>query len=171
MSGAPFAGGGSAPLPADHPPIAGPKTSAAAKGSSTGGLTYKAPPAWTAGAPDAFSQASLTATEGDKQIKITVSAVGGDLHSNVNRWRGQIGLPPMDRAELAKMTQKIDTFGTSGDYVELVGPQSAKDRKTILGVRAEPGGTQWIVKLIGDTELAAREKSNFEAFVKSLKLP
>ncbi len=109
-------------------------------------------------------------------MDITVSSAGGDLHSNVNRWRGQIGLAPVDRAELAKTAQKIDTFGTSGDYVELVGPESADKhiadkRRTILGVRADAGEGTWFVKLIGDSELAAREKSNFEAFVKSLKLP
>jgi hypothetical protein len=168
---APFASGASAPLPADHPPISSPKAPAAAKSSSSGDLRYEAPASWTAGTPNAFSLAAFKVTDGSKKVDITVSSAGGDLHANVNRWRGQIGLPPVDRAELAKTAQKIDTLGTSGDYVELIGPESAAERRTILGVRADAGGGTWFVKLIGDSELAAREKSNFEAFVKSLKLP
>jgi len=171
MSGAPFAGGGSAPLPADHPPIAGPTTSAAPKSSAGGKLRYEAPASWTAGTPNAFSLAAFKATADGKQVDITVSSAGGDLHSNVNRWRGQIGLPPVDRAELAKTAQKIETFGTSGDFVELIGPEGADKRRTILGVRVDAGEGTLFVKLIGDSELAAREKSNFEAFVKSLRLP
>ena len=42
---------------------------------------------------------------------------------------------------------------------------------SILGVMAAAGGRVWFTKLLGDADLAQREKPRFEAFVKSLALP
>jgi len=166
MSGAPFApfAGGSS-LPADHPPLS------SAKESTNAEILYNVPPEWTAAARNAFSLAAFRAADGDQQVEITVSSAGGDLLSNVNRWRGQIGVSPIDAAELASVVKRIDTLGVAGDYVELVSSESSAKRETILGVRADAGGRTWFIKLKGNAELAAREKPRFEAFVKSLKLP
>jgi hypothetical protein len=161
MQGAPFApfAGGGASLPPDRPPLP------SAKSSSSGPVRFDAPPEWSPAPLSAFSLVAFKVTGGDKQADITISSAGGDLLSNVNRWRGQIGLSPIDAAELTKIARKIDTLGTSGDYLELVGSE------TILGVRADAGGRTWFIKLKGDSQLASREKPRFEAFVKSLKLP
>ncbi|HMC10229.1 MAG TPA: hypothetical protein VKH44_03025, partial [Pirellulaceae bacterium] len=144
---------------------------ASGKGPPSGDIRYTIPPEWTVGKPNAISLAAFKATDGDKQVDITVSTAGGELLANVNRWRGQLGLPPIDSTELKKNVQKIETLGSTGDYVELVGSESAAKRKTILGVQANAGGRTWFIKLIGDSDLAAREKSRFETFVKSLQLP
>jgi hypothetical protein len=41
----------------------------------------------------------------------------------------------------------------------------------ILGVIVPRGDHSWFVKMRGAASAVAREKSNFEAFVRSLKLP
>jgi hypothetical protein len=166
---APFAGGSAGALPADHPPLSGPGDRASGKNSTSGGLKFDAPSEWSPSKPNAFSLAAFKVGDGDKQVEITVSTAGGDFVANANRWRGQLKLPPVDGAELAKSASKLDTLGTAGDYIEIVGPDSAQ-RETILGVQAEAGGRTWFVKLKGDAELAEREKPRFEAFVKSLSL-
>ena len=53
--------------------------------------------------------------------------------------------------------------------MELIGPQHATQPETILGVIAIEAGRVWVIKLKGDTELAAREKQNFESFVRSIR--
>jgi hypothetical protein len=173
MQGPPFAAsaGSGGALPPDHPPLAGGKSSAGAVPSSAGPVHFDAPPEWNAAPQNAFSLAAFKVTDGDKAADITISAAGGDLLSNVNRWRGQLGLSPVSAPELADSAQKIDTLGTQADYVELIGPESGGKGETILGVRAAAGGRTWFIKLKGDSELARREKPRFEAFVKSLKLP
>jgi hypothetical protein len=133
-------------------------------------LKFTAPSEWFPGKPNAFSLAAFKVVDGDKQVEITVSTAGGDFVANANRWRGQVKLPPVDAAELAKSASKIETLGTTGTYIEVIGPDSA-NRETILGVQAEAGGRTWFVKLKGDASLAEREKTRFETFVKSLKLP
>jgi hypothetical protein len=170
---APFAGGGSGSggkLPADHPPIDSVQSAPLAKAAPSGDLKYDAPPEWSPGKANAFSLAAFKVVDGDAQADITVSTAGGELLANVNRWRGQLSLPPIDAAELSKSIQKIETLGTTGAYVEIVGPEGAK-RESILGVQAEAGGRTWFVKLKGDAKLAEQEKPRFEAFVKSLKTP
>jgi hypothetical protein len=161
MSGAPFApfASGKAKSP---PPTAAPS-------SAAGSLKYEVPKEWTAAPNDAVSTAAFQAVDGGKNVKITISEVGGDLLTNVNRWREQVGLPPLTMDELAKSVRKIETLGVTGDYVEAIGKGDVKPPETILGVRAVAGGATWFIKLKGDRDLADREKARFETFVKSLQ--
>jgi hypothetical protein len=69
---------------------------------------------------------------------------------------------------------KIKVDGQEGIYVEAIGPESTPNnttgaRETILGVIVEAQGRQWFIKLKGDAELAAREKTHFEKFVQSIR--
>jgi hypothetical protein len=181
-SGAPFAPFAGGALPPDHPPVgkasdsvsSGPSPGSASPGSASGAeseISYQAPPEWSAAPRNAFSLAAFKVADGDQQADITISSAGGDWAANVNRWRGQLGLPPQDAAEIATATKSIDTLGGQGQYIEITGPESAPKRETILGVRANAGGRTWFIKLKGDSPLASREQPRFEAFVKSLKLP
>ena len=142
-------------------------------------LKYSVPEGWAKGAINPFRKAAFIAVDGNKKVEITVSTAGGDLLGNVNRWRGQVKLDPTTAEQLAADAKKIDVgakasapgepgasaTGAVGDYVELIGP----DGETILGVVVSAAGQQWFIKLTGDSNLAAREKPKFEAFVKSLR--
>jgi hypothetical protein len=136
-------------------------------------VKFNAPTGWQPGPATEFSKVSLIRTEGDQMVAITVSdlpAAAGDVLANVNRWRGQIGLPAQTRAELDKELSSIDVGGKPGQYVTLQGSGTEDKPQTILGVIVEHSGRAWFIKLIGDAPLAAREKQAFEAFVKSLRL-
>jgi hypothetical protein len=162
MGAGPFAaaaGGGSAP-----PPLA-------QKKAADAGLIYELPREWKPGRLDALSVALFTTEEGEQKCKITITQAGGDLLMNVNRWRTQqVGLPAIEAADLAGNVKKIETLGVQGDYVELIGPGDVTDSRTILAVMAAVKGQTWFIKLLGNSEIAAREKPRFEAFVKSLKM-
>src|SRR5580692_7387637 len=60
------------------------------------------------GADGAKADMSITAFPGD---------VGGDL-ANVNRWRGQVGLAPIDDAALAQTVQTIDAPAGKFSFIE-----------------------------------------------------
>jgi hypothetical protein len=171
MSGAPlapFAGGGTNP-----PPIL-PPAGSGSDSSAPGGnprVTFTTPPGWQEGKQSSMRVAAFNVTDGQKQVEITViplSGQAGSLLDNVNRWRGQIQLPPVAEAELAKSLRPISVGSLPGQFVELLGPESATPRQAILGAIAVSGGQTWFVKLSGNAELAQREKEHFEAFVKSL---
>lgn len=155
-------------------PIAG-KTStgreprAAASGNTAAPFDCEIPEGWTAAQAGQFQIAVYEVRDGDRQVGISVSSAGGDLAANVNRWRQQVQLAPLDAADLKKEMHKIKVDSHDGAYVEAIGPATAKDRETILGVIVEAQGKQWFFKLKGDAELAAREKPRFEKFVQSIR--
>lgn len=132
-------------------------------------LKYDLPAGWAPSAGNAFSKAAFKVEDGGKSVEITVTSAGGDSRANINRWRGQIKLPPLESAELAKEIQPIKLGERTGEYVSLIGPADANPREAILGVIVADGGTSWFIKLKGDVALAEREKKNFEAFVQSLR--
>ncbi|QDT63435.1 hypothetical protein [Calycomorphotria hydatis] len=162
MSRAPFAGGGaSRPMPpAQNKPA--PKS----------GLSYQTPTGWEQGATNAFRKASFKVSSDGNEVEITaidLPASANELLPNVNRWRGQVGLEPVDEAQLGETMKSIDIDGSSGHYVVLVGPEETTPRKAILGVIVEKGETAWFFKMTGDASLALEQQANFESFLKSIR--
>ncbi len=100
---------------------------------------------------------------------VSVSALGGPaggLLANVNRWRNQVHLPPIeDEGSLATMGQKVDLAGgASGTLVDLKG---TPDR--ILAIVVPRGDRTWFFKLKADDALVTKERDGFVQFVKSVK--
>jgi hypothetical protein len=127
------------------------------------------PEGWIAAAAGAMQLAAYQVRDGNQEAAVTVSTAGGELAANVNRWRGQVQLAPLDPAKLQAELHMIKVDGHDAAYAEAIGPESANPRETILGVVVEAQGKQWFIKLKGDAELAAREKPRFEKFVQSIR--
>lgn len=164
----PFTSGGGGVGPANRP-AAAPERPADAVDSE---LKYDAPKSWTVGKSGGLRKAAFEVQADGKRVDITIidlSEAAGELLPNVNRWRGQVKLEDTTAGALKKEAKQIKVSGVDATYVELIGPESASPRQTILGVIAIHGGKSWFVKLQGDSELAAREKIHFEEFVKSVK--
>lgn len=175
---APFAGGaaGRGPamsLPADHPPLG------AAGGPAAGGpatlpadlpLKFQAPAEWQSGPATQFSVASFIASYQGKEAKITLSNASGDLLSNVNRWRQQIQLPPIDQTALEGAATKLKIDGRDATYIEIIGQAAPEGQQAIYGVVVvqSPGQT-WFVKMMGDAAVAFRERERFLGFVSSFR--
>jgi hypothetical protein len=137
-------------------------------------LKYDAPDGWKPSETGGVGKAAFHVADGDRNVDITVMQLPGlveKLLLNVNRWRRQVQLDEITQAELEKTVQPIKVAGEEGQYVELVGPQSAKPRRAMLVVLASRGGKSWMFRMTGDAELALREKERFQGFVKSFKFP
>ena len=139
--------------------------------ASNGQPKWTVPDGWKEAKGDGVSMAAFAAEEGKRSVRTTVSVLGGnDLLQNMNRWRGQLGLPSWTKEELSKSAKTLTVDGTDGSFVELVGKNSKTgEPASTLGVIIPRGGSSWFFKLTGDVELAQREKANFEAFVQSVK--
>ena len=134
--------------------------------------TFDVPAEWSKTENDTYSLAAFEVMKGEAKVRITVTALGplgGSLPSQVNRWRGQIGLPPADPAELAEAVDEMPIGEVTGHYVELVGPEDAPERTAILGVILSQPGRSWYFKMQGDSALALAEKARFQSFVKSVR--
>jgi len=92
------------------------------------------------------------------------------LLSNVNRWRGQIGLGPVDESDLAKLTMSMDVTGGQATLVDLTGTDPQNGQPTRLVAAIVPMGDQtWFYKLIGDEKVVSREKDAFTKFVQTAR--
>ena len=104
------------------------------------------------------------AGNGDVSIS-KLSGNGGGLLANVNRWRGQVGLAPLEAGALAANSKTVATAGgDSGTWVELVGTE-----KTILGAIVARGEVSWFFKLTAPAPVAAQNRDVFEQFVRSIR--
>lgn len=109
-----------------------------------------------AGANGATAELAVTAFPGD---------VGGEL-ANVNRWRGQLSLPPIAAGELTGAVQRLTVHGLPVAIVDVTG-----GAQQLLGAMVPYGGSTWFFKLTGPADLVAAEKPAFLAFVQSLSAP
>ena len=164
MGAGPFAGG-----PASAP-VAGPAAPAKAAADGTK-PEYRVPAGWTEKAVGPFAVAAFQVMDEGRQVDVTISSAGGELLANVNRWRGQLQLEPLNEDELKKELKSVAVGSTTGQLVELVGPESSGARKAIFGAVVPRGDRSWFFKLTGDAQLAEREKPKFEEFLKSVTLP
>jgi hypothetical protein len=102
---------------------------------------------------------------GDARAEVSVSVftseTGGAL-SNVNRWRGQIGLSPISEAELSRQATPLDPKTPGAILVNL----SNGGRQLVAAI--VPRGGQWyFYKLLGEAAAVAPEIDAFAAFAKS----
>ena len=118
-------------------------------------------------------KAAFVVDDGGKSVEITVislpSQAANMIVANVNRWRGQLGLPPAGAKELAAEIKTLPVGDAIGSYVTIVGPKDHGPPTAIFGVIAPRGDQVWFVKMRGDAALARREQPHFEAFVKSIQ--
>jgi hypothetical protein len=132
-------------------------------------LTYQTPPEWKeVPARDGISLAAFQIADGDRVAVVTISAAGGSLEDNVNRWRTQVGLEPASEEQNRQELRTINVDGKQGQYVDLTGPESAGGSR-ILAVMVPQEGVTWFFKMRGPAELVGRQKTTFEAFVGSVR--
>lgn len=142
--------------------------------SGTPQLEYETPEGWQPARVGGMRLAAFAVQDGDQQAEVTVIPLGlgaADLLDNINRWRGQIGLPPLAAGELDQHTRSLEISGAAGTYVVLEGPAEASPRQSILGVILPRENRVWFIKMTGDAALVAREQPRFEQFAQSLRLP
>ena len=96
-----------------------------------------------------------------------------DPLANVNRWRAEIGLAPVDKAALAKITQSIVVDGQAATYMPAI-PDASKTEESAagqatLGAMVPHGDRVWFFKIKGDRDLVAAEQERFKDFLKSVR--
>jgi hypothetical protein len=129
---------------------------------------WEVPAGWRAAGPRPMRLASFEIPDAAGAGDVSISSLAGDgggLLANVNRWRGQVGLPAQDEATVRKESKTLETAG--GDPALLVDLAGSESR--ILGAIVVRGGQSWFFKLTAKPQLAERERAAFEGFVRSLK--
>ena len=151
-------------------PAGGPVVTVAAK--PVGELTWTAPTQWKPKAASSMRRGSFDVGEGsgplaDLAITAFPGNVGGDL-ANVNRWRGQVDLPPITEAELAAALQPLPANGLAIQLADIAGGP-ANQPVRVLGAIVPFGGATWFFKLTGPAAIVGAEKARFVEFLASIK--
>ena len=190
LPGAPAARANTNDLPPGHPPIGGqgqpaqagqpaaaepaanPMAAMAAQSvptsSGANALSWTAPAGWQAKAPGSIRKGSYTIPgDGGAAGDLSITAFPGDtggLVANVNRWRGQVGLPSIADAEVQASLQHVDANGLHMEIVVLTGAGNS-----LLGAIVPHLGQTWFFKLLGPEAIVSREKPAFLEFVRTIK--
>jgi hypothetical protein len=130
-------------------------------------LKYILPDGWKEKEPTQMRVASFGISENGKTADVSVIPLGGMAggdFANVNRWRGQVGLPPLTDGEIEQLAEKISVAGRPADLYDFTG-----GAQRILAVIFHRDGTAWFFKMTGDAGLVEKENPAFVSFLKTLQ--
>lgn len=144
-------------------------------------LTWDVPRGWTEVGEDA-SPGSMRLInlkfgeggEGECYLSAMPGSAGG-LEANINRWRGQMGLPGYTAEELEKLPRKKFLNGEA-TYVSIdgafkgVGAAEATKNYRLVGlVKPAPEFTLF-VKMTGPKDLVEKNEAAFDQFIQSISV-
>ncbi len=135
-------------------------------------LKYILPDGWKEKPLTQMRVASFEISENGKTVDTSVIPLGGMAggdFANVNRWRGQVGLPPLAEPELQKLAEKVEVAGQPADLYDIAGKAPGSgDAERIAAVILHRDNTVWFFKMTGDARLVEKQKPAFIAFLKSV---
>lgn len=133
-----------------------------------GEIRYEVPEGWEELEPSGIRKANFRVADTGGSAELTVLTFPGDVGgrlANINRWRGQIGLPPATPEELPNFTESYTISAHRGLYVRLEG-----GAQSIIGGLLPFHGNTWFFKLMGDTETVLANEDAVKAFLDSVRL-
>ncbi|MEW6072336.1 MAG: hypothetical protein AB1726_07010 [Planctomycetota bacterium] len=138
-----------------------------------GALRYALPEGWRDAGPQGMREVNLVAGETSQCYVIRLAGDGGGLIQNLNRWRGEFGLPPLDAAAVAALPtvamlgEPCPLLEAAGEYQGMGGDTGA-GKALLATLRIRPAESLF-VKMVGPAAEVAAERAGFLAFVASLE--
>ncbi len=141
---------------------------------SEASLTWATPTGWTELAPKQFRDVNLRVA-GDERAECYVTTLGGTaggLESNINRWRSQMSLGPLDAAAIAalpttewlhKPAVRVDFEGT---WTGMAG-DAAGDGWRLVGLLIVEEPRSRFLKMVGPRAVIAAQLEAFAGLVAS----
>ena len=131
-------------------------------------IKWETPEGWTEVPPSSMRYATFNAPDGSGgNIDISVVTFPGDGGSdadNVNRWRGQIGLAPLDASTVSSQIALLKTPDTMFSTTDI-----ASDKTRTIAAWTRRDGRVWFFKATGPSAAVEKEKPNFVKFVQSVR--
>lgn len=173
---APFAGG--RPAAGGMPGSRSPALPMAAQPTSP---HFTAPESWEELPAVPPRRAAFRIEDGSREALMTVidfpttaGSMIADPLANLNRWRREVGLAPIDAATLDEAVGEIDVDGQSGSYFAILpdvdNEEESMAERATLAAMVTHGGSVWFFKLSGDRDLVAAQEENFRSFLESVQL-
>jgi len=135
--------------------------------SSAPRIHWTAPEGWTEVPPSSMRYASYSAPAEEGKIDISIVTFpgeGGSDADNINRWRGQIGLAPVDPSAVTSQVAPLKTADTTFSITDIAGPETRT-----IAAWTHRDGRVWFFKATGPSAAVEKEKPNFVKFVESVR--
>jgi hypothetical protein len=130
-------------------------------------IKWKTPEGWTEVPPSSVRYASFSAPAEDGKIDISVVTFPGDGGSdadNINRWRGQMGLAPVDANGATSQVAPLKTADTTFSTTDIAG-----DKTRTIAAWTRHDGRVWFFKATGPNAAVEKEKPKFVKFIESVR--
>ncbi|MGA8658253.1 MAG: hypothetical protein WB586_19090 [Chthoniobacterales bacterium] len=115
---------------------------------------------------ESFKVDGPNASSADVSITAFPGEAGG-LSSNLNRWRGQLQLPPLSNEQLSNTVQRIEVDKVPTLLVDFQTADNNPKPARILGAVLQKGDRTWFVKMTGPPILLESQRQIFFDFVRS----
>jgi hypothetical protein len=139
-------------------------------GAGGPGLQWQLPKGWTQEQGSGMRFATLKAPvpgKVDVSVVVLPGTAGGEL-ANVNRWRGQIGLAPIDEGALGSARTALKAPAGAVSLYDFTSEGEKKSRMIAGLLFAE--GNSWFVKMVGDADAVGLARADFVRLVETLNL-
>ena len=138
------------------------------KPSGAAMLTWTLPPGWSQTLAGGMRYATLKAPgEANLDISVVVLAgsAGGEL-ANVNRWRSQLGLPPLSEEALPSARKSLPTSAGNVSLFDFTG--EGVQRSRLAAGLLESNDNSWFFKMTGDAQAVTKAMPQFLQLLRSL---
>lgn len=136
--------------------------------------TWDLPAGWQQREGSGMRYATVVMGEGDEAPEIRVTPLGimaGDVLPNVNRWREQLSLGPIDESGLASVLTKIQVDGQEADLVRIVSDESTgEEALETLAAIVRTEDRAWFFMSMGPRAQIEPHEDAFREFVGSIRM-
>ena len=130
------------------------------------GFAATLPKGWTEQEASGMRTASY-AIEGTAIDFYLIPLMVGDVPSNVNRWRGQVGLPPESPEAIA---EKVETFQIDGHETHYIEILNTENDRGIVAAIVDLAPQYWYFTAKGPASELESHTQEIRAFLESLKI-
>jgi len=135
---------------------------------AAGEFTYDVPASWEEFPPEGIRKANFRVASDAGEALVTVTVFPGDVGGklgNINRWRSQIGLDPIDLQQMREVVRPFPISNHNGMLVSLHGPS-----ESVLGGILGHHGFTWFFKMQGPPGIVAEQVEAMEQFLASVQI-
>jgi hypothetical protein len=130
------------------------------------GFSATLPTGWTEKAGSGMRTVSYSIDETSIDFYLIPLRVG-DVPSNVNRWRGQVGLPPESPEAIA---EKVETFQVDGHATHYIEIYNSENNRGIVAAIVDLAPEYWYFTAKGPASELKIHAREIRAFLESLKI-
>jgi hypothetical protein len=153
-------------VPKDAAAVPVPAVGRSAQPSTADGFTAELPSGWTEVPSSSAMRMASYDIEGTEIDFYLIALSMGDIAGNVNRWRGQVGLPGATAEAIAQDVKSFTVDGHAGSYVELYNEEEGLG---IIAAIIDRSPSYWYFTAKGSVDELKSHAADIQAYLASIQ--